>query len=174
MSSSVTAFVFTDLMDSTATAARLGPEASEESRQTHFRLLRSALSASGGVEVKNLGDGLMVMYSSPSRRWRARSGCNKRSGITTAPPTNRCVCGSVSVRAKPSRKTAISSVIRSWKQRSVCPWQVGDREFGHANIVIRHTLKVVISSPFHSRRVPGVNGVTHHRVHGVCREERRA
>ena len=68
MSSSVTAtFVFTDLVDSTATAARLGLEAAEELRLTHFRLLRSAVVASGGTEVKSLGDGLMVMYSSPSR-----------------------------------------------------------------------------------------------------------
>src|SRR3954464_7658863 len=68
MSSSVTAtFVFTDLVDSTATAARLGPAAAEELRQDHFRLLRGAVAATGGTEVKNLGDGLMVMYSSPSR-----------------------------------------------------------------------------------------------------------
>jgi class 3 adenylate cyclase len=68
VSSSVTAtFVFTDLVDSTATAARLGPEAAEALRQTHFRLLRGAVLASGGTEVKNLGDGLMVMFSSPSR-----------------------------------------------------------------------------------------------------------
>jgi len=68
MSATVTAtFVFTDLVDSTATAARLGPEAAEELRRTHFRLLRSAVVASGGTEVKNLGDGLMVMYTSPSR-----------------------------------------------------------------------------------------------------------
>jgi class 3 adenylate cyclase/tetratricopeptide (TPR) repeat protein len=68
MSSPVTAtFVFTDLVDSTATAARLGPEGAEELRQTHFRLLRGAVTSSGGTEVKNLGDGLMVMYSSPSR-----------------------------------------------------------------------------------------------------------
>src|SRR5579862_1123534 len=68
MSSSVTAtFVFTDLVDSTAIAARLGPAAADELRQKHFGLLRGAVSASGGSEVKNLGDGLMVMYSSPSR-----------------------------------------------------------------------------------------------------------
>jgi class 3 adenylate cyclase len=68
VSSSVTAtFVFTDLVDSTATAARLGPDAAEELRQTHFRLLRGAVVGSGGTEVKNLGDGLMVMFSSPSR-----------------------------------------------------------------------------------------------------------
>jgi class 3 adenylate cyclase len=68
MSWSVTAtFVFTDLVDSTATAARLGPAAADELRQKHFGLLRGAVSASGGSEVKNLGDGLMIMYSSPSR-----------------------------------------------------------------------------------------------------------
>ena len=60
-------FIFTDLVDSTATAARLGPDAAEELRQTHFRLLRGAIVGSGGTEVKNLGDGLMVMFSSPSR-----------------------------------------------------------------------------------------------------------
>src|SRR4051794_11513189 len=60
-------FVFTDLVDSTATAARLGPEAAEELRQAHFRLLRGAVAAAGGTEVKNLGDGLMVMFTSPSR-----------------------------------------------------------------------------------------------------------
>ena len=59
--------MFTDLVDSTATAARLGPEAAEELRQTHFRLLRGVVAGSGGVEVKNLGDGLMVMFTSPSR-----------------------------------------------------------------------------------------------------------
>jgi class 3 adenylate cyclase len=67
MTTSVTAtFVFTDLVDSTATAARLGPDVADELRQVHFRLLRGAVASSGGVEVKNLGDGLMVMYASPS------------------------------------------------------------------------------------------------------------
>jgi class 3 adenylate cyclase/tetratricopeptide (TPR) repeat protein len=59
--------VFTDLVDSTATAERLGLHAADELRQMHFRLLRSAITGSGGSEVKNLGDGLMVTYSSPSR-----------------------------------------------------------------------------------------------------------
>src|SRR5258707_11873919 len=68
VSSSVTAtFVFTDLVDSTATAARLGPDGAEELRQTHFRLLRGAVAAAAGIEVKKLGDGLMVMFASPSR-----------------------------------------------------------------------------------------------------------
>src|SRR5438874_12323555 len=75
MSASVTAtFVFTDLVDSTAIAARLGPEAAEELRQTHLGLLRGAVAASGGIEVKNLGDGLMVMFSSPSRALACAAG----------------------------------------------------------------------------------------------------
>src|SRR5262245_36537677 len=75
MTSSVTAtFVFTDLVDSTATAARLGPEAAEELRQTHFRLLRGAVAASAGTEVKNLGDGLMVMYPWASRALSGAAG----------------------------------------------------------------------------------------------------
>ena len=60
-------FLFTDLVDSTATAARLGPGDADALRQTHFRLLRGAIAAAGGTEVKNLGDGLMVVFSSPSR-----------------------------------------------------------------------------------------------------------
>src|SRR3954449_11728285 len=67
-------FVFTDLVDSTATAARLGPEGAEALRQTHFRLLRGAVASSGGTEVKNLGDGLMVMYTSPSRALAGAAG----------------------------------------------------------------------------------------------------
>ncbi len=60
-------FVFTDLVDSTATAQRLGPGRAEALRGVHFGLLRGAILASGGIEVKNLGDGLMVMFTSPSR-----------------------------------------------------------------------------------------------------------
>ncbi|HEY3672705.1 MAG TPA: adenylate/guanylate cyclase domain-containing protein, partial [Acidimicrobiia bacterium] len=68
MVASVTAtFVFTDLVASTATAARVGREPAQALRRTHFGLLRAAVSASGGTEVKNLGDGLMVMFTSPSR-----------------------------------------------------------------------------------------------------------
>ena len=68
MSKPVTAtFLFTDLVDSTATAARLGPAAAETLRQKHFGLLRGAVASTGGVEVKNLGDGLMVTFTSPSR-----------------------------------------------------------------------------------------------------------
>lgn len=60
-------FVFTDLVGSTALGSRLGPVGAEEIRGVHFGLLRGALEASGGTEVKNLGDGLMVMFTSAGR-----------------------------------------------------------------------------------------------------------
>ena len=58
------AVLMTDLVGSTAMAHRVGPEAAEELRQEHFGLLREALERNGGREVKNLGDGLMVVFDS--------------------------------------------------------------------------------------------------------------
>ena len=54
--------VFTDLVGSTEMSSRLGPEATEALRLVHFGLLRGAMEAHGGSEVKNLGDGLMVVF----------------------------------------------------------------------------------------------------------------
>jgi class 3 adenylate cyclase/tetratricopeptide (TPR) repeat protein len=59
-----TSVVFTDLVGSTEMASRLGPGATDAVRQAHFGLLRNALAATGGTEVKNLGDGLMVVFDS--------------------------------------------------------------------------------------------------------------
>jgi class 3 adenylate cyclase/tetratricopeptide (TPR) repeat protein len=63
----VATVLFTDLVESTATASRLSAEAADELRLTHFGLLRGAIQSTGGEEVKNLGDGLMVSFTSPSR-----------------------------------------------------------------------------------------------------------
>ena len=58
--------LMTDLVGSTALANRIGPAAAEELRQEHFGLLRGALAGTAGREVKSLGDGLMVVFMSPS------------------------------------------------------------------------------------------------------------
>lgn len=62
--SAVVTFVFTDLVGSTEMLDRLGDEGAETLRRTHFRILREAVTGAGGVEVKNLGDGLMVAFES--------------------------------------------------------------------------------------------------------------
>ena len=60
----IVALLFTDLVGSTELIERLGDAEAESLRRTHFRLLRSAVKATEGQEVKNLGDGLMVVFPS--------------------------------------------------------------------------------------------------------------
>jgi class 3 adenylate cyclase len=57
--------LFTGLVDSTGLLTRHGPAAMDRLRQAHFTLLRRAVGAAGR-EVKNLGDGLMVVFASAS------------------------------------------------------------------------------------------------------------
>jgi class 3 adenylate cyclase/tetratricopeptide (TPR) repeat protein len=59
--------LFTDLVGSTALMARAGPERAEALRVEHFSLLRASVTEYGGREVKNLGDGLMVVFGAVSR-----------------------------------------------------------------------------------------------------------
>lgn len=54
--------LFTDLVGSTDLLGRVGEEAAEQLRREHFGLLRQAVQETGGREVKNLGDGLMVVF----------------------------------------------------------------------------------------------------------------
>jgi class 3 adenylate cyclase/tetratricopeptide (TPR) repeat protein len=56
--------LFTDLVGSTQLGERLGIDAADALRRDHFSLLRDAVSAHDGTEVKNLGDGLMVVFVS--------------------------------------------------------------------------------------------------------------
>jgi class 3 adenylate cyclase len=58
--------LFTDVVGSTELSQRLSPEGADEVRRRHFSILRQAIVKAGGAEVKNLGDGLMVVFSSAS------------------------------------------------------------------------------------------------------------
>jgi class 3 adenylate cyclase/tetratricopeptide (TPR) repeat protein len=60
------AVLFTDMVDSTALASSLAPDVADELRREHFSILRQAVAEAGGTEVKNLGDGLMVVFASTS------------------------------------------------------------------------------------------------------------
>lgn len=60
------AVLFTDLAGSTAAAVQAGPEATDRSRREHFGALRRAVADHQGTEVKTTGDGLMVVFASPS------------------------------------------------------------------------------------------------------------
>lgn len=88
---SVTTFLFTDLVGSTELLSRVGEVQMEAIRRAHFTLLREAVDATDGREVKNLGDGLMVVFASPSdavscsvAMQRAVDRNNRRSGSDVA------------------------------------------------------------------------------------------
>jgi class 3 adenylate cyclase len=56
--------LFTDLVGSTELMTRLGDDAFDDLRAEHFARLREAMTACGGEEVKNTGDGLLVTFAS--------------------------------------------------------------------------------------------------------------
>jgi len=56
--------LFTDLVGSTELLQRAGDEQAQRIFKAHHRLLREAVEAHGGHEVKWLGDGLMVAFDS--------------------------------------------------------------------------------------------------------------
>jgi DNA-binding NarL/FixJ family response regulator len=59
--------IFTDIVGSTEFFDRLGDERAREIFREHDRLLRDSLKRHGGVEVKHLGDGFMMAFSSARR-----------------------------------------------------------------------------------------------------------
>jgi predicted ATPase/class 3 adenylate cyclase len=59
-------FLFTDIEGSTAMLRRIGQDAYEQVLDDHHSLIRSALAAHGGREVKTMGDGFFAVFSSPS------------------------------------------------------------------------------------------------------------
>jgi class 3 adenylate cyclase/CheY-like chemotaxis protein len=56
--------LFTDLVGSTELLSRVGADAADRLRRRHFGLLRRAVDAHHGRQVKSLGDGLMAVFDS--------------------------------------------------------------------------------------------------------------
>ncbi len=55
--------LFTDLVDSTRQTSDIGDVAADDLRRTHFADLREAMAATGGTEVKTIGDAVMASYA---------------------------------------------------------------------------------------------------------------
>jgi tetratricopeptide (TPR) repeat protein len=56
--------LFTDLVGSTELRRAVGDDTADDIRRSHDRVLRDAIAAHGGHEVKATGDGLMVVFDS--------------------------------------------------------------------------------------------------------------
>ncbi len=65
--SGLVTILFTDVEGSTALTQRLGDARAREVLRQHERIVREALKAHGGAEVKTIGDGFMTSFSSATR-----------------------------------------------------------------------------------------------------------
>jgi class 3 adenylate cyclase len=73
---------FTDIVGSTALASSLGPQAADELRRRHSEILRRPAAEAGGREVKNLGDGLMVVFGVASAALSCAVAMQQPSNVT--------------------------------------------------------------------------------------------
>jgi class 3 adenylate cyclase len=62
--SGVHTILFTDIADSTALTQRLGDAQAQELVRAHNTIVREALAAHGGTEIKHTGDGIMASFAS--------------------------------------------------------------------------------------------------------------
>ncbi|HEY1655773.1 MAG TPA: nickel-binding protein [Candidatus Tumulicola sp.] len=62
--SGIRTIMFTDLVDSTMLTQQLGDDAAMNLLRIHDRVVREALGARGGREVKHTGDGIMASFAS--------------------------------------------------------------------------------------------------------------
>jgi serine/threonine-protein kinase len=92
---SFTTILFTDLVGSTSLFDRRGDDAADALRREHFAGLRAAVAEHDGREVKSVGDGLMVAFSSAVAAVRcaismqqstAASGLGLRVGLDAGEP----------------------------------------------------------------------------------------
>ncbi len=58
--------LFTDMEGSATLADRLGDAAAQEVRRAHNEIVRGALAANGGSEIKHTGDGIMASFATAS------------------------------------------------------------------------------------------------------------
>lgn len=72
--------LFTDIVESTKTAASLGDDRWRQVLEAHDRLVREQLRAYGGREVKHTGDGFFVTFDGPAKA--VRCACAIRDGIS--------------------------------------------------------------------------------------------
>jgi class 3 adenylate cyclase len=72
--------LFTDIVQSTQTAASLGDDRWRQVLEAHDRLIREQLHAYEGREVKHTGDGFLATFDGPARA--VRCACAIRDGIS--------------------------------------------------------------------------------------------
>jgi class 3 adenylate cyclase len=71
--------LFTDIVESTSMTQRFGDAIAFALLEVHDRIVRAALSATSGREVKHTGDGIMAVFVSAASAIRWRHQCSART-----------------------------------------------------------------------------------------------
>ena len=116
------AILFTDIVGSTELSQRLSAEAADDVRRAHFAALRQAVAETGGTEVKNLGDGLMVVFCLGLGGPRLRGGhaTGRRPGQPARRPRRRPAGRAQRGGGQPARTTTTSGT-RWWRRPGCAP-----------------------------------------------------
>lgn len=121
--------LFTDIVGSTELLSRVGPEKADRLRREHFALLRPAIDVAGGTEVKNLGDGLMVVFKTATSALQCAVDMQQSvyaANLRSAEPLGLRVALAF---VRPRRRTATISARRSSKR----PGCAGMRRAGRSS-----------------------------------------
>jgi class 3 adenylate cyclase len=73
--------LFTDLVDSTMLAARLGDSRWRELLSNHFEAVRRELDRFGGREIKTTGDGMLATFEGPARALHCAAAIRRRAHV---------------------------------------------------------------------------------------------
>jgi predicted ATPase/class 3 adenylate cyclase len=78
-------FLFTDIEGSTKLVGRLGTAAWRPILERHRELIRAAVEAAGGVEIKHEGDGFFIVFASPAKAIAAAVAAQRALSATSWP-----------------------------------------------------------------------------------------
>ena len=81
--------LFTDIVDSTRTAADLGDARWRQVLEEHQRVVRASLERFGGREVKSTGDGFLATFDGPARESAAPTRSSIPRRCRSAPACTR-------------------------------------------------------------------------------------
>jgi class 3 adenylate cyclase len=104
--------LFTDIVDSTVTAARLGDKAWREILSTHYEAARAQVERYQGVEVNTTGDGLLARFDGPAAALHCASAIRRtaeREGIAIRASVH---VGEVEIVGKDVRGIAVHEAAR--------------------------------------------------------------
>ena len=93
--------LFTDLVRSTELLDALGDDEAERLSQAHFRLLREAVVAGRGQEVKTIGDAVMAAFADPADGVRAALAIQQNLAALNAAPGDEPLVIKIGLHAGP-------------------------------------------------------------------------